>query len=131
MMRRAKAGIGEAGTDRNDRHRGLVIANISSDLFEAAGRHERRDGVGDRAQAVHRHARGHTHHVGFRHAAIEEARRVLGLEFIEQAIADIPRQHDDAGVLVAEFGQFVCEGVSHARPSSLWALTTSSAVGAR
>src|ERR1700738_3099404 len=50
MMRRTKAGIGEAGTDRNNRHGGFVIANVGADLFKAARRHEWRDGVCNRAK---------------------------------------------------------------------------------
>ncbi len=131
MVRRAETGIGKTGADRDDGHRGLVIADVGADLLQAARRHEGRDGVGDGTQAVHRHAGGDPHHVGFGDAAIEEARRMLVLELVEQAVADVARQHDDARVFVAELGQFVGECVSHDRPSSLCAFTTSSAVGAR
>src|SRR6202008_4617454 len=94
-------------------------------------RHEWGDGVGHGAQAVHGHAGGNAHHVGFSDAAVEEAAGMLVLELVEQAFADVARQHDDARVLVTELGQFVGECVSHDRPSSLCALTTSSSVVAR
>ena len=73
-MGRAEAGIGEARADSDDGDGRLVIADVGADLLEAARRDEGRDGVGDRAQAVHGHAGGNPHHVGFRHAAVEEAR---------------------------------------------------------
>ena len=74
VVRRTEARIGKAGADRDDGHGRFVVADVGADLFQAARGDERRDGVGDRPQAVHRHAGGDAHHVGFGHAAVEEAR---------------------------------------------------------
>ena len=91
MVCRAEARIGKAGADRDDGHGRFVIADIGADLFQTTRGHERGDGIGHRPQAVHRHAGGNAHHVGLRHAAIEEARGMLVLELVEQAVADVAR----------------------------------------
>ena len=104
MVGRTEPRIGQAGADRDDGDRHVVIADIGADLFEAARRHERGDRVGDRPQPRHRHAGRDAHHVLLGDAAIEEAARMLVLELVEQPVADVARQHDDAFVLIAELG---------------------------
>ncbi len=130
MVRRAETRVGQTRTDRHDRDRRLVVAGVGADLLQAAGRDERRDGVGERAESRHRQAGGDAHHVLLGDTAVEKALRGGRSELVEQAIADIAREHDDPGI-AAELGQLVSERIPHDRPSSANAWATSAAEGAR
>src|ERR1041385_6617178 len=90
-----------------------MVTNINSNLLHAAIGDEGRDGVAHRAQAGHRHACRHADHVRLRHAAIEEAVWALRFEIVEEPIADIAAQQHDTLVALREFGDLLCEGVSH------------------
>ena len=130
MMRGPKPRIGQPRSDRDDRHGHVMVAGVGPDLFEAARRDEGRDRIGEGAKARHGEPGGDAHHILLGDAAIEETRSIGGPELVEQAIADIARQHDDTRI-GAELGELVGERVSHASPSSAKAFWTSAAVGAR
>jgi hypothetical protein len=61
----------------------MVVAHVHTDLLKAACGGEWGDGVYERPQARHRHASGHTHHIGFGDAAVVEPLFVHHLELIK------------------------------------------------
>src|SRR5258708_18574643 len=131
MMGAAERSVGQPGTRADDGNRNVVIANVDSDLLQAAIGDERCDRVADRAQAGHCQAGGNADHVGFRHAAVVETPGTFQLELVEEAVADVAGEENNPVVFLGEPSDFVGKGVSHDTWRISAAAASSSAVGTR
>ncbi len=74
----------------------MVIAQVHTNLFEAASRDERCDCVSDRTQAAHGQASRHGDHALLCDAAVVEAIGKLRFELVEHAVADVTTEQHDA-----------------------------------
>lgn len=98
MVGASQRGVGKSCTCAYDENRDVVVGDVIADLFQAARGVERRDGIGNRSQAAHRHSGCHAGHIRFRDAAVEKSGRALGFEAVEETVSDIAGQHYDPGI---------------------------------
>ena len=107
-------------------HRKVVIPQIDPDLLHCTVREERRNGVTDRPQSLHRHSRRHPDHVGLSHPTIVKPPRTTLLEFVKKPVSYIPAQQNDSFVLLCplrdSFGKIISHGTKWKMENRKWGM---------
>ena len=131
VVGRPQRGIGETRPDPDDHHGSPVVAEVDAHLLQHLEADEGGDAVDHGPEPRERHPRGHPHHVGLGHAAVEEPLGMGGLERVEQPVADVPGEQHDPLVQGGEAIDLVGKGVPHDAASSSIAAAISPASGIR
>src|SRR5258708_815360 len=101
--------IGETPADRDDLYVGVVVADIVSDLFQAAQGRKIGNRISKGDLTAERHSCCHPGHVLFGHARIEKLTRQLLHEWSDYAESKITHDQNDAVVLLGQLKQFAYE----------------------
>ncbi len=99
MVRGAHGAINKAAANGHNLDVGIVIANVVSNVFEAAQCWEISDGIGKRNLATESHACGQAGHVLFGNAGVEELLGELFHKRGDDAKSQIADDQDDALIL--------------------------------
>jgi hypothetical protein len=107
-----------------------VITQVDPNLLIAPGREKGVNGVDDRPETAHGHARRQPDHVGFGRPGIHKPSWRRCFKLVKQSVSNIAGDQNNPLVFFCESRYFRSERVSH-RPNSLLPFLTSSAVGMR
>src|ERR1035437_4750570 len=112
-MREANWSVTHAAADAHDLHVRAVVADVVSDLLQAAQGGEVANGVGENRVPLQRKAGSQARHVLLGDADVEKLAGEPGDVLVEDLKAQVAGQKEKFRVLRREFGQGVNESVSH------------------
>ena len=113
--------VGNTAADVDDLHICVVVADIVTDLLQAAQSGEVGDGVSDSDVAFHCDTAGNAGHMLLHNTAVVVTVRESSCETFDLTVADIGQNHMDARILLCDLDQSLVKNCSHASstPSSL------------
>jgi hypothetical protein len=127
VVRETDWAVAHATADANDLHVRAVVADVVSDLLQAAQCREVADGIGKNRVALQRKAGSQARHVLLGDADVKKLPGEAGPVPVEDLKAQVASQEEEFRVLWREFGQGVNESVSHEWASSSASAASNSA----
>src|ERR1017187_4574920 len=103
-MREANWSVTHAAADAHDLHVRAVVADVVSDLLQAAQGREVADGVGENRVTLQRKAGSEARHVLLGDADVEKLAGETGDVLVEDLKAQVAGQKEELRVLWREFG---------------------------